>query len=138
MRLDIKTIALLVLTGACIWFFGMWFFKGSDYKDKIKELENENKKIELVRDSLKAVNASLKLDFDKKQSEIDKRDKKIKLIEDEILKTKKDLQKANTQVEEDKRSLKETKDKISKLKNDPIKREDNELIKSLKEKLNRL
>ena len=61
MRLDIKSIALLVLTGACILFFGMWFFKGSDYKDKIKELENENKKIELVRDSLKTVNASLKL-----------------------------------------------------------------------------
>ena len=62
MRLDIKSIALLVLTGACILFFGMWFFNKSEYKEKIKELDKENKRIELVRDSLKSVNASLKLD----------------------------------------------------------------------------
>jgi septation ring formation regulator EzrA len=136
MRLDIKSIALLVLTSACILFFGMWFFKGSDYKDKIKALEIENKKIESVRDSLKLANASLKLDFDKKQSEISKRDQKIKLIEFEIEKAKKDLKVATAQVEADKRSLKETKDKIEKLKKEPIKREDDELIKSLKEKLN--
>ena len=136
MRLDIKSIALLVLTSACILFFGMWFFKGSDYKDKIKALEIENKKIESVRDSLKLANASLKLDFDKKQSEISKRDQKIKLIEFEIEKAKKDLKVATAQVEADKRSLKETKDKIEKLKKDPIKREGDELLNSLKEKLN--
>jgi septation ring formation regulator EzrA len=136
MRLDIKSIALLVLSSACILFFGMWFFKGSDYKDKIKALEIENKKIESVRDSLKLANASLKLDFDKKQSEISKRDQKIKLIEFEIEKAKKDLKVATAQVEADKRSLKETKDKIEKLKKDPIKREGDELLNSLKEKLN--
>ena len=136
MRLDIKSIALLVLTGACILFFGMWLFKGSDYKDKIKALEIENKKIESVRDSIKSANASLKLDFDKNRSEIDKRDQKIKLIESEILKTKKDLKIATAQVEADRKSLKETKDKIEKLKKDPIKREGDELINSLKEKLN--
>jgi septation ring formation regulator EzrA len=135
MRLDIKSIALLVLTGACILFFGMWFFNKSEYKDKIKELDEENKRIELVRDSLKSVNASLKLDFNKKQSEIDKRDQKIKLIESEILKIKGDLKLAKSKVEENEKNLKETKDKIKKLKKDPIKREDQELINSLKEKL---
>lgn len=135
MRLDIKSIALLVLTGACILFFGMWFFNKSEYKDKIKELDKENKRIELVRDSLKSVNASLKLDFNKKQSEIDKRDQKIKLIESEILKIKGDLKLAKSKVEENEKNLKETKDKIKKLKKDPIKREDQELINSLKEKL---
>ena len=135
MRLDIKSIALLVLTGACILFFGMWFFNKSEYKDKIKELDKENKRIELVRDSLKSVNASLKLDINKKQSEIDKRDQKIKLIESEILKIKGDLKLAKSKVEENEKNLKETKDKIEKLKKDPIKREDQELINSLKEKL---
>jgi len=135
MRLDIKSIALLVLTSACILFFGMWFFNKSEYKEKIKELDKENKRIELVRDSLKSVNASLKLDFNKKQSEIDKRDQKIKLIESEILKIKGDLKLAKSKVEENEKNLKETKDKIKKLKRDPIKREDQALINSLKEKL---
>ena len=87
-------------------------------------------------DSLIKINESFDLKLNEKQSEIDKRDQKIKSIEGEILKTKKDLQKANAQVEQDKRSLKETKDKIEKLKKDPIKREGDELLNSLKEKLN--
>ena len=42
---------------------------------------------------------------------------------------------AKSKVEENEKNLKETKDKIKKLKKDPIKREDQELINSLKEKL---
>lgn len=65
MKLDIKSIVILVLLGVSILFFGMWFFKGSDTKSRIKELENENARIEKVRDSLEVVNKGLSIEFDK-------------------------------------------------------------------------
>lgn len=134
-KLDIKSILILVLLVFSIIFFGMWYFKGSDTKSRLKELENENKNIESVRDSLKNANESLKVDFDKKQKEIEARDAQIKSIETELSKTKKDLVTANGKVKEKEKELADTKKKIEELKNNPIKRNDEDLIKSLKDKL---
>ena len=135
MKLDVKWIAILVLTGACILFFGMWFFKGSDTKGRIRQLEKENLMIEEVRDSLELVNKSLSEEFDKIQIDIDERDKKIKDIEDRLFKTKRELDAANAKVSGYKKDLAETKKKIEDLKKNPIKREDEDLLRSLKEKL---
>lgn len=135
MRLDVKWIAILVLTGACILFFGMWYFKGSDTKDRIKQLEAENLRIEKVRDSLYIANKNLSIEFDKVQKSINDRDAKIKEIEEKLLKSKKDLEIANAKVNGYKKDLAETKKKIDELKKEPIKRNDEDLINSLKEKL---
>jgi len=134
-KFDIKTIAILILLGVCILFFGMWFFSGSDYKKKTKELEDQNKKIELVRDSLENVNKKLKSDYDIKQKDIDERDNRIKEIEASLLKTKGDLIAANKKVDQSQKDLAATKKKIEDLKSNPIKRDDDALINSLKEKL---
>jgi chromosome segregation ATPase len=134
-KFDIKTIAILILLGVCILFFGMWFFSGSDYKKKTKELEDQNKKIELVRDSLENVNKKLKSDYDIKQKDIDERDNRIKEIEVSLLKTKGDLIAANKKVDQSQKDLAATKKKIEDLKSNPIKRDDDALINSLKEKL---
>jgi len=134
-KFDIKTIAILILLGVCILFFGMWFFSGSDYKKKTKELEDQNKKIELVRDSLENVNKKLKSDYDIKQKDIDERDNRIKEIEASLLKTKGDLIAANKKVDQSQKDLASTKKKIEDLKSNPIKRDDDALINSLKEKL---
>jgi hypothetical protein len=53
-----------------------------------------------------------------------------------IEKSKSDLDKANFKLSNNERELEEIKNKINKLKKVPIKREGEELIKSLKEKLN--
>ena len=135
LKLDIKSILILVLLGVSIIFFALWYFKGSDTKSRIKELEQINKNIEVQRDSLKNANKALKVDFDKRQKEIEERDNQIKLIEMELSKTKRDLVVANGKVREKEKELAETKKKIEDLKKNPIKREDDELIKSLKDKL---
>lgn len=134
-KFDVKTIAILILLGVCVLFFGMWYFKGDDYKKRAKELEDQNKKIELVRDSLEKANKILKIDYDQKQKDIDERDNKIKEIESNLLKTKVDLIAANKKVTQSQKDLAETKKKIEDLKNNPIKRNDDDLINSLKEKL---
>jgi septal ring factor EnvC (AmiA/AmiB activator) len=135
MKLDIKWIAILILTGACILFFGMWFFKGSESKEIIKRLEKENLRIEKIKDSLKLANESLSVEFYNIQQKIDERDRKIKDIEKKLLKTKKDLEEANAKLNLHKKDLDDTKKKIENLKNNPIKKEDEDLLKSLKEKL---
>jgi septal ring factor EnvC (AmiA/AmiB activator) len=135
MKLDVKWIAILVLTGFCILFFGMWYFKGSDAKDRIKQLEAENAKIEKVRDSLDIANKKLSIDFDSIQKSINDRDNKIRDIEEKLAKTKKDLDIANSKISGYKKDLAETKKKIDELKKNPIKRNEEDLLNSLKEKL---
>lgn len=135
MKLDVKWIAILILTGACILFFGMWYFKGSDTKDRLKQLEAENLRIENIRDSLDIANKNLSIEFDKAQKSINDRDVKIREIEEKLLKSKKDLEVANAKVNSYKKDLAETKKKIDELKKEPIKRNDEDLINSFKEKL---
>lgn len=135
MNLDVKSISILVLTGACILFFGMWYFKGSDTKYRLKQLESENLRIEKLRDSLDIANKNLSIEFDKLQKSINDRDDKIKEIEENLLKSKKELEIANAKLNGYKKDLIETKNKIDELKKEPIKRNDEDLINSLKEKL---
>jgi hypothetical protein len=135
MKLDIKTLLILFLSFFCIFFFSIWYLKGSDTKKEYKILEQKFEKIQKTRDSLVMINLKLKSDFDKMQKEIDKRDNQIAKNELEILNLKKDLKEAKSDLSNKKRDLEETKKKIENLKKNPIKREDDDLIKSLKEKL---
>ena len=135
MKLDIKSVVILVLLGVSIIFFGLWYFKGDDTKNKIKELESKNRQIEVTRDSLDNVNKSLKLDFDKIQIVISGRELYFKKLETDLSKVKLDLSNANIKVKEVQKALSETKKKIEELKNNPINRTDDSLINSLKEKL---
>lgn len=135
LQLDLKSILILFLLGICIIFFSLWFLKGSGYKKEYKKLELEFQRLQETRDSLEKVNINLKKDFEKIQTDINIRDKKIKDVEKELEKTKKDLVNTNTQLSNNKKDLEETRKKIEKLKKEPIKREDQDLINSLKEKL---
>ncbi len=134
-KIDFKSILILFLLGFCIFFFSMWYLKGTGYKKDYKKLELEFQNLQKTKDSLEKVNTNLKNNFNKIQSDINIRNKEIKKIEMELDKTKKDLSISNDEVLKNKKYIEETKKKIEKLKKSPIKREDDDLIKSLKEKL---
>lgn len=136
MKLDIKTIVILVLLGVSVIFFALWYFKGDDTKKQIKELESNNKKIEMTRDSLDKANKALKVDFVNTQTTIDARDVTIKKIESDLSKSKIDLSNANSKLKQSQKNLADTQKSIEDLRKTPIKREDDALINSLKEKLN--
>ena len=104
-------------------------------KDKYIELETINKNIQKSRDSLIRVNKNLKWDFSTLQDSINKRDLTIVRLNDKLLKSDKDLNFYKTRVsilESDKRNIEK---KIDDIKKNPIIRSDDELIKSLKNKL---
>lgn len=136
LKLDIKSIVILVLLLFGGIFFGLWYFKGSDTKDRVNQLEKDIKRIEVVRDSLEDANTKLREDFNERELIISERDKKIKDIESSISKIKQDLVVANNKLKQSQKELAETKKKIEELKNNPIKREGDDLINSLKQKLN--
>ena len=89
----------------------------------------------MVRDSLKGANTKLSIAFNDLGQIITERDKKIAQIESDLVRTKQDLTVANIKVSQNQKALAETKKKIEELRKNPINREDDALINSLKEKL---
>ena len=136
MNLDAKSIAILVLVGLSITFFSMWYFGGNnDDKIKIKNLEGDEKKIELVRDSLYKANSTLKSGFNILQDSVNKYQIKVNKTESELKQSKLDLSEANKKIILNQQQLDVTDKKIDFLAKNPIKREDDALVNSLKEKL---
>ena len=133
MKLDIKSILILVLLGFSLIFFYMWYFRGSDnYKDDLKKLKQENKELHEKRDSIQLHLNSLNDSF----NELRKQDSLLKVkISDQELEIQKFKTKANASKEQLNKLLKEmeeTRNKIQELKNSPPNRTGQDLINSLK------
>ena len=133
MKLDIKSILILVLLGFSLIFFYMWYFRGSDnYKDDLKKLKQENKELHEKRDSIQLHLNSLNDSF----NELRKQDSLLKVkISDQELEIQKFKTKANASKEQLNKLLKEmeeTRNKIQELKNNPPNRTGQDLINSLK------
>jgi chromosome segregation ATPase len=132
---DVKTIFILVLLGFCLFFFSLWYFKGTGYKKEYKRLEIEFKKLQNNRDSLYLINNKLEKEYNSLEKKIKLREIYISKLESDIEKTKLELRSAKSEVSRFKSEWVLTKKRIEDLKKNPIKREDDQLIKSLKEKL---
>lgn len=133
MKLDIKSILILVLLGFSLIFFYMWYFRGSDnYKDDLKKLKQENKELHEKRDSIQLHLNSLNDSF----NELRKQDSLLKVkISDQELEIQKFKNKANAskdQLNKLLKELEETRNKIQELKNNPTNRTGQDLINSLK------
>jgi chromosome segregation ATPase len=136
MKLDIKSILILVLLGLTILFGFKWFFSGDgSSKERVKQLEQEFKNLESQKKSvdLEIINWKEKLDsliqLDiKLQDELSKQEAKTKIAEIEANKSKVNLAKL-------KRDLEETQRKIDDFKNNPPNRTGDALLESLKNKV---
>jgi hypothetical protein len=104
-------------------------------KDKYKHLEDVNKSLLCSRDSLIIINKSLKRDFSSLQDSIDKRNVLIFKLKVDLLKSDKRLKSANDEVNRLQKEKKDTDKKIEDLLKNPIRRNDDDLINSLKNKL---
>jgi chromosome segregation ATPase len=136
-KIDLKTGLILLLLLFCIVFFSMWYLKGADSvsKRELKRLKTEYKNLQKSRDSLDQVNIMLKDNFNDYQNKIDQRDSKIQSIEYQLSQAKIDLSQSKKDLSNMKTELTKTRKRVEDLKKNPIKREDDDLIESLKEKL---
>lgn len=133
--LDLKSMIILFFVIISVLFFSLWYLKGTGYKKEFKLLEKNFVKLQKTRDSLTKVNKSSERNFDRTQKLILIRDKKILQVEEELGRSKIELLKASDELKRNERSREQNKREIQNLKNRPLKREDQELINSLKEKL---
>lgn len=137
-KLDIKSILLIILLSISIFIGYKWYFTIDSmgiYKSNYELLQKQNLLIEKQRDSLNKL--ILNLNIEKKQLlikdslsyvKITNLDKQIKIKISNMNNTKKDLDNI-------KNKLREFEDKIKIIKNQPINKNDDSLIQSLKNNL---
>lgn len=104
-------------------------------KDKYKLLENTNKSLQCSRDSLIKINKSLQINVNVLQDSIDKRSKVINGLKNDLIKSDIKLDRANRQVDILEKEKRDTDKKIEDLLKNPIRRTDDDLINSLKNKV---
>ena len=134
MKLDLKSILIIISFVGFAIFFTKWFLDGSSHKKENKKLKSEIAAIQKDRDNLK-----------KERVEIDKR---IVVLEVSISESKNRIEQLNVRLAKNQEELKEAKSKLSGLESDlsenkkkiqylkdhPIKRTGGDLLNSLKEK----
>jgi len=133
MKIDLKK-TLLYFIGACLLVSLFLNIKGCN-RESFEKLEEKNRLLEKTRDSLRYANQSLKKDFVKIQDVIDKRDIRIIELQIEIDNNRRDIIFYKKQADQFSKDLKETNRKLDNLRKNPIKRDDDELIDSFKNKL---
>ena len=133
MKIDLKK-TLLYFIGACLLVSLFLNIKGCN-RESFDKLEEKNRLLEKTRDSLKYANQGLKKDFIKIQDVIDKRDVRIIELQIEIDANRRDIIFYKKQADHFSKDLVETNRKLDNLRSNPIKRDDDELINSFKNKL---
>jgi hypothetical protein len=133
MKIDLKK-TLLYFIGACLLVSLFLNIKGCN-RESFDKLEEKNRLLEKTRDSLKYANQGLKKDFIKIQDVIDKRDVRIIELQIEIDANRRDIIFYKKQADYFSKDLAETNRKLDNLRRNPIKRDDDELINSFKNKL---
>ena len=135
MKLDIKSILILVLLGLTLLFGFKWFFSGDkaskervkQLEQEFKDLENQKKAVDLEITTWRAKSDSLRQLDIKLQAEITKQEALTKKAEAEANKSKANLNKLKS-------DLAETQHKIEEIKNNPPNRTGDALLESLKNK----
>lgn len=135
MKLDIKSILILVFLGISIFFGLKWFWSGdSASKERVKQLEKEYK---LLEDQKKAVDLEI-VAWKAKSDSLKKLDLKLQseIAKQELLtkKAEADAQKSKANLDKIRQDLAETQHKIDEIKNHPPNRTGDDLLQSLKNK----
>lgn len=133
MKIDLKK-TLLYLIGACLLVSLFLNIKGCD-RTSFEKLEENNRLLEKTRDSLRYANQGLKKEFDKIQDVINKRDAVIMDLQIKIDESRRETIIYKRQSDKAAKDLAETNRKLDELRKNPIKRDDDDLLNSFKNKL---
>jgi len=134
MKIDFSRLLFyIVLAGLLVSLF--FNFRGYERDSLFQEMEQKNLSLEKVRDSLKVENERLEIEFDERQKAIEKRSDSIVALQALLDIAKKDAAKYKGRADKFSKDLVETNKKIEYLRKNPIKRDDDDLIDSLKNKL---
>jgi hypothetical protein len=133
---DFKTISLYILLSILSISLFLNIRSCTKIDDsKYDKLHQENKALERMRDSLMNVNNRLKDDYKVIQDRIDERDKTIDKLIVDLNESKVKVKQATEKADRLAKEKVEADRKIDELLKNPIRRNDDDLIESLKNKL---
>jgi Tfp pilus assembly protein PilO len=135
MKVDIKNILILILIIFSIIAGYMWFIKGdSASKERIKQLEEEFKKLERQKDSINISINKWKVKFDSLSLRGEELAKINFKLESDVKKAETDASISKANLDKLRNDISVTKKKIDELKNNPTKRTGDDLLNSIKNK----
>lgn len=130
---DWRNIALAVTIILCLFLGWTVFFQGdSAYKERVKNLEKENRELRLRRAELDAEIAKRKAAFDSLQVVEFQLESELNLLEAETRILREQAKRSKEDLDAVRERIAETRKKISELRKNPAKRKDTDLINSLK------
>lgn len=134
---SVKDIILLIMLLICIFLYiGQMYTNGSNRKE-IKRIEKENKELSKNRELLKKEIEKLKIESISYQESIDKYSIRIDSLSSLILLKDIQIETYVKKLNESKKEIDKVKKEIEKLKKNPIIRNNDELLDSIKEKLSK-
>jgi chromosome segregation ATPase len=134
MKLDIKSITIGILFLISLTLATLWYFSSDGYKKEVRKLKAENRKIEGERKSIMNDYVILKSELDRKMVEIETLKSRGDSLNGEILKKEIEIQKGLEEISKVRAKWIRNKKEVDKLKNNPIRREGNDLLESIRQK----
>ncbi len=137
MKLDVKSILILVLLAVSLFFGYKWFFGGnSEYKEKVKQLEKEFQELENQKKKVDLEISSWRAKFDSLSVEDNRLKQENIRLESQTRKAELEANKSKANLDRIKGDMKETQNKIEDFKKNPPNRTGDALLESLKNKTN--
>ena len=135
MKLDFKSILILILLGATLIFGYKWYFGGnSEYKEKLKALQEQYDEIEKQKSESDKRLIIINNEKDSLSIQDSLSKKRILELEDGVMLAQRESDKSKEMFNKLKAELAITKKKIEDLKNNPPNRTGDELLESIKNK----
>lgn len=134
MKLDLKSIAVIILSIFVILFAGAYFLGGSNHKKEIKELEKENIEIENQKKLIDKEISSLKDSFKVKELRLKSLEESESILKERIKEKDIEIEKSKRDLENSKMELIKTKKLIENLEKNPNYKNGDNLINSIREK----
>ena len=135
-KIDIKTLSIILLLIMSLILGLGWLNSDTSSKKLIDKIEKDNKEIEIEKGKLLKEIKKLDTNIEKVTKDIQEKDDKIKKLEISLKEYDSKLLQNNSELKKEKIKRSETLKKIEEMEKNPIKKEGNHLIESIKEKVN--
>lgn len=135
MKLDFKSILILILLGLTLIFGYKWYFTdNSDYKNQIKELKEKYQLLENEKKENNLIIQKYKIELDSIMVQDSLNVIKISELESKVFEAEKQAEKSKKKFNELQKKLEETRKRIEEFKKTPPNRTGDDLLNSIKNK----
>lgn len=135
MKIDFKSILILILLAFALFFGYKWYFTDtSDYKNKLKELQKEYQLLEESKKENNLLIEKYKFELDSIMVQDSLNTIRISELESKVFDAEKNAAKSKKEFDKLQKQLEETRKKIEEFKKNPPNRTGDALLESIKNK----